>query len=266
MNDIFLIKLILSFIVGSVWITLLSVFAEKFGTKIGGAIAGIPATMVVALFFIGWTDSPEVASQATTLVPIVVGINTLVPIVYIILSHIGFYFSLISSLAVWFMLSFILVFSKIDNFFYSVIGYIFLLVFSYYILEKKLYIISIGKKEMKYTINQIVFRGVVSGLVIMLAVLVTKISGPLLGGVFASFPALTVAMIIIMHFSHDTDFSAAFLKNFIISGSINVVIFVAVIRYTYLYVDLFLGTVIAFLVSLLATYLSYNIINKRILS
>jgi hypothetical protein len=37
MTDPFIVKLVLSFIVGSVWITLLSIFSEKFGTKIGGA-------------------------------------------------------------------------------------------------------------------------------------------------------------------------------------------------------------------------------------
>ena len=52
MPDIFIIKLILSFIVGVVWITCVTVFAEKFGSRVGGAVAGIPATMVTNLFFI----------------------------------------------------------------------------------------------------------------------------------------------------------------------------------------------------------------------
>ncbi len=77
MIDPFFVRLLLSFVTGFFWITLLTVVAERFGTKIGGAIAGIPATMVVALLFIGITQSAEMASQATTLVPLVVGLNAL---------------------------------------------------------------------------------------------------------------------------------------------------------------------------------------------
>ncbi|MFC1955801.1 DUF3147 family protein [Chloroflexota bacterium] len=34
--------MVLSFIVGGTWIALVTVLAEKFGTKLGGIIAGFP--------------------------------------------------------------------------------------------------------------------------------------------------------------------------------------------------------------------------------
>lgn len=46
----FVIKTIISFVVGFVWITVASIFAERLGPRLGGVIAGLPATMVVALF------------------------------------------------------------------------------------------------------------------------------------------------------------------------------------------------------------------------
>ena len=42
MDDIFFLKLALSFIVGGAWIALTTVLAEKFGTKLGGIFAGLP--------------------------------------------------------------------------------------------------------------------------------------------------------------------------------------------------------------------------------
>jgi len=262
--DIFIIKLILSFFVGAVWITLLSIFAEKLGTKIGGAIAGIPATMVVALFFIGYTQTPEIASQSTTIIPLIIGINSLFILSYVALSklRLNFFLALFISLFWWFTLSFIFVLIKFNNFFYSIIGFILLISFCYYIFEKKLNIISQGKKKIKYTLSQIIFRAVISGLVIAFAVLMAKISGPLLGGVFASFPALAVALILITHFKHGFLFTLALLKNFVIVGSINVLFFVIAIRYTYLYLGLFTGTIIALLISLICAYLTYQLINK----
>ena len=264
MIEIFYIKLILSFVVGSIWITLLSVFAEKLGARIGGAIAGIPATMVVALFFIGWTQTPQVASQATTIVPLIVGINAMFTILYISLYRFGFYISLIASLIFWFILSYFLVLTRFDNFVYSLLGYFILLLLSYYILEKKLNIKTVGGKKINYTLLKILFRSAIGGFVIAFSVLMAKISGPLLGGIFASFPALTVALIIIMNYIHGFNFTASLLKNFIISGTVNVVFFTIAVRYTYVYLGLMLGTITSLLLSFLSAYLTYQFINKKL--
>ena len=37
----FTLKLILSFIVGAIWVTGATILAEKYGTKLGGVIVGI---------------------------------------------------------------------------------------------------------------------------------------------------------------------------------------------------------------------------------
>lgn len=265
MVDLFVLKLILSFIIGSFWITLLSVFAEKLGTRIGGATAGIPATMVVALFFMGWTQTPEIASESTTVVPLVVGVNALFAVIFVLFLRFGYWLSLFVSLLFWFIVSYVLVVIKFNNFIYSILAFIFFLSISYYIFEKMLNIKSKRKQKLEYTLNQILFRGVISGIVIVFAVILAKLGGPLLGGIFASFPALTVALIIIMHFSHNLKFISGFLKNFIISGTINVVLFTIAIRYTYLFIGLVLGTIISLLLSFLSAYLTYQFINKKML-
>ena len=52
MDDIFFLKFALSIIIGGAWIALATVLAEKFGTKLGGVIAGLPSMTAAALFFI----------------------------------------------------------------------------------------------------------------------------------------------------------------------------------------------------------------------
>ena len=88
--DIFLIKIILAFVIGAVWITLATVIAEKFGTKIGGMVLGLPSTTAISLFFIAWTQSPSVAAEATTIIPIIMGINTLFILGYVFVSKFNF--------------------------------------------------------------------------------------------------------------------------------------------------------------------------------
>src|SRR5579862_5879149 len=81
-DSLFLFKLALTFLVGSLWLTGATILAERFGSKIGGVIAGMPSTIVIALFFIGWTQTPLAASQATVVVPLVMGIDGLFIITY----------------------------------------------------------------------------------------------------------------------------------------------------------------------------------------
>lgn len=85
MDNIFVLKLILSFIVGSLWITMVTILAEKYGTRIGGLMAGLPSTIPISLFFIAWTQSERVAVDATTIVPIIGGINCIFIVAYIFL-------------------------------------------------------------------------------------------------------------------------------------------------------------------------------------
>ena len=61
MDNSFLIQLFLSFLVGSFWITTITIISEKMGSKIGGLIGGLPTTTLVALLFIGITQSPQAA-------------------------------------------------------------------------------------------------------------------------------------------------------------------------------------------------------------
>lgn len=265
MVDPFIIRLGLSFITGFIWITLLTILAERYGTKIGGAIAGIPATMVVALLFIGITQSAEISSQTTTIVPLVVGINALFVVLYIFLARITkFVPALILSIIGWGAIAYFLILVKLNSFTISLIGYLVLVLISYYLLEKRFSIKSHGKKILKYTIPQLAFRSFIGGSLIFLAVLMAKIGGPLIGGIFSSFPALTVALIVITYMVHrDKSYTEALLKNFIITGTISVVIFVVAVRYSYPAFGLATGTIISLATSMAVSYFGYKLIIKR---
>lgn len=260
--DIFLLKTIISFIVGVIWITLITIIAERLGTKIGGAIAGIPATIVITLFFIGWTQNPMVASEATTIIPAILGINIIFTISYILLARKNHYISLIVSLIIWFLLAYYSTLHKV-NFTNSLISYVITLIISYFILEKRLHIIQKEEKAVGYKKFRLLFRALVAGIVIASSVVLTKISGPLVGGVFATFPALTVALIIIVHKTQSKGFLESLLKNFIILGTINVAVYVIIIKYLYVYTSLVIGTLIAFLISLISAYFTYTLIARR---
>jgi len=261
--DTFLFKLILTFLVGGTWIAAATVLAEKYGTKLGGVIAGLPSTAAIALFFIGWTHTPTFASQSTTLIPIICGINGFFVIIYLLLSKRNFYFAIFSALLAWLALSLLLVRIKFNNFLYSILGSIILALLAYYILEKKSSIKSEGKKRTRNTILQLLFPAALGGFFIALAVLLAKIGGALLGSAFAAFPALFLGTIIVTRFAHGTSFSAAVMKVTVISANINVSIYAVAVRYLYPLLGLIPGTAAAFMISLITGYLFYGFAKRK---
>jgi hypothetical protein len=262
MDNIFLFKLTLSFIIGSLWVTIGTVLAEKYGTKIGGLIAGLPSTILISLFFIAWTQSTSVAVDATTIVPIIGGINCLFIVAYIVLLKINFWLALSGALLVWSLLALGLVLAGFNSFVLSLISYICLVVVCHTIVEKVLKIRSEPGKQICYSPGIMVFRALFSGFVIAFAVVVTKVGGPLLGGMFVMFPAMFVGMIFMTYFSQGAAFSAAVMKSSIL-GAISVVIFGITARYAYIPFGLIGGTALSIIISFASSYVIHGYMARR---
>lgn len=83
MTSLFLQQLLLSIIVAGVWITLATTISERMGTRIGGMIGNLPSTIFTSLLFIGITQTPEFAAQATATVPLGMFLSTIFLYVFI---------------------------------------------------------------------------------------------------------------------------------------------------------------------------------------
>lgn len=258
----FLVKLALTFIFGSAWITYSTIIAEKFGSKLGGVIGGMPSTIVIGLFFIGWTQTAEVAASATVATPIVMGFSAILIAIYALILRRGFFLALTIALVSWFLLATSLLVLQLNSFVISVFGLIFCLLISYLVFEYYLKIKSVGGKPYKLFMKDLLFRGIASGSIITLAVLVAKIGGPLVGGIFASFPAVFLSNIIISYRSRGAEFSLSLMKILMISGTINATVYATAVRFFYPSFGLFIGTTLSFLISMVSTYLIFRLAKK----
>jgi uncharacterized membrane protein (GlpM family) len=259
----FALKLVLTLFVGGSWVILSTVIAERAGTKLGGVIAGLPSSSLMAFLFIGWTQSPEAAAQATTLAPLTMGIVALFNVVYALLYPRGFVLALAGALGVWLALALGLLALNVQSYAFSLAGLVVLLLFSYWILEKKLDIPSEGRVHMHYTPGQLAFRGLLGGTIISFAVLMAKVGGPIVGGVFATFPNVMLSTMIVNHLNHGRSFSIAVVKSMTVSGAITVTIYVTAVRYLYPACGLTLGTVLSFALALVSGYLTYQFVRRR---
>lgn len=248
MESIFLIKLFLSFFIGGLWVVLATVLADKLGSKIGGLVSGLPSTVMFGLFFLAWTQNPSIAVQATTIIPIVGGINCLFLVCYVYFVRKNIFQAIIASLTLWSFLSYILVRIRFDSYPLSILAYVCFLFLSFVIMEKILHIRSIKGKKIAYTPMSILSRGLLGGFVVALAVYLGKIGGPIFGGMFSMFPAMFVSTMLITFYSQGFSFSAATMKSSMISA-ISIVVYSIAARYTYIPLGLWLGTIVSIIVS-----------------
>ena len=263
MEDLFYFKLILAFVVGSTMVTWATVAAERLGSRIGGLIGGIPSAVAISLFFIGYMQTPQLASEATSTIPLTMGLNGLFLVIYVGLARWGALIAMAGALFFWVALAFLVILLNFSNFLFSLLFFILSLVGSYLILEKRYHLPSTEKILMRYTPLQILSRAFFSGSIISGAVYLSRVGGPVWGGIMAPFPTIYISTLIIMAKSKGVEFSRRITKPLLVSAMVNVVVYSTAVRYFYLLFGLALGTVLALGISAASTYGIYWFLKKR---
>lgn len=249
---------------GSIWITSVTVIAERFGSKIGGFIGGLPSTIVVALIFIGLSQSTEDASRAAIMIPLVMGVNGLFILIYLARVHKGLLRALLTALAVWFIVIAFVIWSGVESALVSFLVWSTSLGLAYYITEHIMDIAHKGGVRVPYTMQQILTRGVVSGLIISVAVLISRLAGPVVGGIFSNFPVIFMSTLFITHRTGGAEFSKAVAKTLMVSGMVNVGVYSFTAHYAYQYFSLTVGTLFAVVVSALVASGVYKMIRRQV--
>ena len=66
---------ILPFIASATAVIVITIIAEKFGTKTGGILGTLPTTIIIAYVFIALNRGVDFASDSISVVPTEIGIN-----------------------------------------------------------------------------------------------------------------------------------------------------------------------------------------------
>lgn len=250
----FVLKLALSFVLGGLWITAGVALAERRGSKAGGLVLGFPSTVLAAIVFIGWTQSTEAAAVATSVIPAVHGVNALYILVAVSLMGRRPWAGWAAGLAVWGACAALVVVSGFDDFAAGILVYVVLLSFS---------IVRIGRmlpKDPEAALGRpagpllIAVRGALGGAVVAAAVLIAKLGGPLIGGVFAIFPAVFTGALLATAVSHGPAFSAAVMRSTLLGGT-SCVVFAAAVRVSFVPLGLAPGAAVSALAALANTLL-----------
>ena len=257
LSDTSLLHLTLAFAVGSLWVTVITVIAEKKGSVLGGILGGLPSTSAFSFFFIAINQSSAAAVEATTVFPLAFGITSAYLFFYAFFAVKGFGRGIAFSLLIWFAVSGLIVASSLKNFALCLTAGGAISVLTYYGFAKKLKLRNLKGQEKHYKLWEIIFRGVGAGALVMTSVLLSQIGGPVLGGVAAAFPAVFTSTLIILNRSRGTEFSRAVTKPLVLSGILTIIPFCVAVRYLYPAVGVLLGTLVSYVLVVPLAVLSY---------
>jgi hypothetical protein len=131
---------------------------------------------------------------------------------------------------------------------------------TFIVLEKKFKIKSQGKRTVHYTPLKILLRGILTGTIITISVLLSNV-GEVLSGIFTVFPVILSSTMLITVKEHGPNFSAGIAKSMIF-GSPSVMSYAASIHFLYPIYGIFWGSIFAFIISVIVTLIIFKLRKK----
>lgn len=263
MDQIFIIKVISSFLIAGTWIALSTLLAEKLGSKVGGLISNLPSNILVSLIFIALVNDVSYVTNAIVSIPLGISICTIFLVVFIVLLRFNLALAISISLFFWFLLAFISSTLSLDRLYINVIICITIIFISILFLEKVLKTQTINHTKRKYSFLQFISRIFFSGSIVASIVIISKYSNPYFTGIFSTFPAMLLSTMIILTVNQGKQFAQATGKILVLSLS-NTVVYIIAVYFTYPLFGIIFGTILSYTLSALWILFLYPLVKRLI--
>jgi len=263
MTDLLILHLTLAFLVGGAWVSIATLIAERYGSALGGLVGGFPAISIVSLLFIGINQGPETASQATVVFPLALSFTMTFLVIYAVLAKRGFREAFLVALLVWASLSIVTAILNLRNLFFSVGVFLSVASLYFYILKMKMRLPHVGGAEVSCSVRQVAFRAFVGGGIIALAVLLSQLEGPEMGGIALSFPAIFSLTLFFTYRARGMALSQALAKPLLVSASLTAFPYSLFVGFLYPVLGEGIGTVVALSCTLPLVAFAHLLINVK---
>jgi hypothetical protein len=259
MNSI-LIQGVLPFILSALIVIFIMFIAERYGTKTGGIFGTLPSTIVIAFIFIAINKDVNFAARSVAVVPAELGVNVIFLFFFALLAQRSIVAAFFTSFFSWTILSILIFIFNLENIYISVAIYLITLVLTFFIIEKIKKTPSTGKVVIHYTPLKIALRGIVAGIIISIAVVLSNINA-VLSGIFSVFPAILTSTMVISYRDHGPAFTAGMAKSMMI-GISSVMVYSTSIYFLYPRIGIIYGTILAYLISIVITLIIFKLRKK----
>ena len=250
----------LSFIIAAVWVSIATVLAERAGSRVGGVVATLPSTLVVALYFMSVEEGTAFASDVAEVVPAEMGVNVVFLALFAMMAHRGLAAALGASLGGWAALSALLLWAAPGTLLLTVPMFAVAATVMTLWLHRARGFSQMGGQHIVYTGSEISFRGLLAGMMIAISVAAASLAGPVLGAVLSVFPAIFTSTMVILYLRQGPEFTGA-TGSVMILGSANVVVYAMLAAWLLPAMGALNGTALSLALSYvwsLATYLLFT--------
>ena len=256
----FVVDLSLSFVLGGLWVALASVAAQRFGGKIGGFIAGLPVTAVIAIFFITWSEGARHGYDVTQVFPLTISANALFLAAYAAFSRKSFLAGLGAALVIWTTAAAALLMVRPLEFWLSLSIGVAVFIASA-LFTARLKIPDPGQRPVTQSTGEIAVRAVAGGSIIAAALMGSHWGGPALGGILSAFPATVLATLVITATCGGRDVCRIMALPMMTSGVVNCIVFALVFRQVVLQMHVIAAVGLAYGVTMLSSILTFYWMN-----
>lgn len=241
----FYLQILISFLVGGIFIALQTLFGERVHGFWRGVILTIPSTLALGLLFIGITKTSFDTVEAARIVPAALGPDYLYVAVFAAFSSFGLVLSTLAGLVIWGLGAYFILQFPPETFLSSIFFYGLPMILIGYFIVKRLHQVP-HLKSFPITPVQIFIRSVIGGTVISLIVIFSKTFGNIWGGLFSAFPAAFTSTFIIYHHWQGRHVIPAVAKSLFFPGSIGFIIYAWIAAVTFPVWGIWLGTLAAY--------------------
>ncbi len=213
---------VLSFAIAAAWVSMATVLAERLGTRVGGVVATLPSTLVVALYFMAVEEGTAFASDVAVVVPAEMGVNVVFLALFVATAHRGLAAALGAALGGWALLSALLFMAAPTTLLLTVPLFAAAAALMTVWLRRTRDFTQVRGQQISYTASEVAFRGLLAGAMVAISVAAASVSGPVLGAILSVFPAIFTSTMVILYLRQGPAFTGA-TGSVMILGSANVV-------------------------------------------
>ncbi len=239
------LQLFLSFFVGGFFVAFQTLLAERAGHRWRGVVLSIPSTLALGLFFIGLIKTPQSVKEAVSIVPIAEAGVFFFVTAFVLLVRFGLLVSMTAAVFLWALTASIVLHFPPADFIHSVFYGLIAILLAYFLL----YTVPTKGKLQAFPINthNVLIRALVGGTVIFTTVLLSKILGPIWGGLFSVFPAVFASTFVIYYHAHGKESIPLVGKGLFFPGSIGFMVYAAVAGWAFPEFGIWVGTLLAYM-------------------
>lgn len=242
---IFYAQLIISFLVGGLFIAMQTLIAERVSPLWRGVVLTVPTTLALGLFFIGLSKTSQDVTEAAMVVPIALGIDYLFVAVFSFTVGFGLWASFFVSLFVWGVTAALILQFPPSSFLSSTASGMLLILLSYFIVRIPSGVQTLKKFPMNA--KHIIVRSLIGGTVVTLILFLSKTLGNVWGGLFSAFPAAFSSTFIIYYYLQGKEAIPTVGRSLFFPGAIGFIIYAWVASLTFSSFGIWLGTLLSYL-------------------